>query len=55
MAGVGGGQVSVNNNGDVTGFGIKAGAGINAGAVVEKPIVGFAIEEDKGFAKTGGN
>lgn len=55
MAGVGGGQVSVDNNGAVTGFGIKVGAGINAGAVVEKPLVGFAIEEDKGFVKTGGN
>ncbi|MEC8926136.1 MAG: RHS repeat-associated core domain-containing protein, partial [Pseudomonadota bacterium] len=55
MAVVGGGQVSVNNSGDITGFGVKAGAGINAGAVVEKPIAGFAIEEDKGFVKTGGN
>ena len=53
MAVVGGAQVSVNNSGDITGFGVKAGAGINAGAVVEKPIAGFAIEEDKGFVKTG--
>ncbi|WP_411358104.1 RHS repeat-associated core domain-containing protein [Pseudidiomarina salilacus] len=52
---VGGGQVSVDDTGGISGFGIKVGPGLNAGAIKELPLVGLGIEEDRGFIMTGGN
>ena len=52
---VGGGQVSVNDAGNITGLGIKVGPGLNAGVIKELPLAGVAVEEGKGLIMTGGN
>lgn len=55
QAGGYGGAVIVNNNNEVTGGKLTVGAGLNVGTTVTKPIVGVAVDQDKGFRKTGGN
>ncbi|WP_245603169.1 RHS repeat domain-containing protein [Shewanella fidelis] len=52
---IAGGAISQDISGTTTGAEFSIGPGVNGGATADIPIVGIAVEEDKGVVLTGGS
>ena len=52
---IAGGAISQDISGTTTGAEFSIGPGVNGGATADIPLVGIAVEEDKGVVLTGGS